>query len=99
MTKEEVKELLTEKGFKFIKGREFDAILPLKNGNAIIVNVTIKDETLKGQIDGKEVLKFPNDRYELILRAKDKVVSTKSGFSLDNLESDINSFKELNNSL
>ena len=95
MTKEEVKELLTEKGFKFIKGREFDAILPLKNGNAIIVNVTIKDETLKGQIDGKEVLKFPNDRYEIIIRKGEKIISTKSGFDLSKLESDIEKFKNI----
>ena len=95
MTKEEVKELLTEKGFKFIKGREFDAILPLKNGNAIIVNVTIKDETLKGQIDGKEVLKYPNDRYEIIIRKDEKIISTKSGFDLSKLESDIEKFKNI----
>ena len=98
MTKEEVKDFLLKQGFKPIKNRELDAILPLSK-RVLLINVTVKDDKLKGQIDGKEVLKFPNDRYELILRAKDKVISTKSGFSLDNLESDINSFKELNNSL
>lgn len=95
MTKDEVKDFLNEQGFKFIKGREFDAILPLDNGKVIIVNITIKDETLKGQIDGKEVLKYPNDRYEIVIRKGEKVISTKSGFDLSKLESDIEEFKNI----
>lgn len=95
MTKDEVKDFLNEQGFKFIKGREFDAVLPLDNGKIIIVNITIKDETLKGQIDGKEVLKYPNDRYEIVIRKGEKVISTKSGFDLSKLESDIEEFKNI----
>ena len=95
MTKDEVKEFLNEQRFKFIKGREFDALLPLDNGKVIIVNITIKDETLKGQIDGKEVLKYPNDRYEIVIRKGEKVISTKSGFDLSKLESDIEEFKNI----
>jgi hypothetical protein len=98
MTKEEVKDFLVEQGFKPIQNRELDAILPLSKG-VLLINVTVKDENLKGQIDGKKVLKFPNDRYELILRVKDKVISTKTGFNLDSLESDIEAFKELDASL
>jgi hypothetical protein len=98
MTKEEVKDFLVEQGFKPIQNRELDAILTLSK-SVLLINVTVKDENLKGQIDGKKVLKFPNDRYELILRVKDKVISTKTGFNLDSLESDIEAFKELDASL
>lgn len=98
MTKEEVKDFLIEQGFKPIQNKELDAILPLSK-SVLLINVTVKDENLKGQIDGKKVLKFPNDRYELILRVKDKVISTKTGFNLDSLESDIEAFKELNDNL
>lgn len=98
MTKEEVKDFLVEQGFKPIQNRELDAALPLSK-SVLLINVTVKDENLKGQIDGKKVLKFPNDRYELILRVKDKVISTKTGFNLDSLESDIEAFKELDASL
>lgn len=98
MTKDEVKDFLAEQGFKPIQNRELDAILPLTK-SVLLINVTVKDEDLKGQIDGKEVLKFPNDRYELILRVKDKVISTKTGFNLNSLESDIGAFKELDASL
>lgn len=98
MTKEEVKDFLVEQGFKPIQNRELDAVLPLTK-SVLLINVTVKDENLKGQIDGKKVLKFPNDRYELILRVKDKVISTKTGFNLDSLESDIEAFKELDASL
>ena len=98
MTKEEVKDFLIEQGFKPIQNRELDVVLPLTK-SVLLINATVKDENLKGQIDGKKVLKFPNDRYELILRVKDKVISTKAGFNLDNLESDIEAFKELDASL
>lgn len=98
MTKEEVKDFLLEQGFKPIQNRELDAVLPL-NKSVLLINVTVKDENLKGQIDGKKVLKFPNDRYELILRVKDKVISTKTGFNLDSLESDVEAFKELDTNL
>lgn len=98
MEKTEVIELLKEKGFKPLRARETDAVLVLKKC-AIFIDVTVRDENIKAQIDGKEVLKFPKDRYEIVCRAKDKVISSKTGFDLSTLSDTIDEFIEIDEKL
>lgn len=93
MTKAEVKTLLEGAGFKPFKSRESDYIFS-KNGYAIIIDVTVKDENLKALVAGKEKLKFPNDRYEIVLKGpKGKTLSSATGFNLSNLSTEITAFK------
>jgi len=96
MNKEEVISLLENKGFKKISSRNFDAVLPVENsdGCLIYVDVTVKDETIKGQIDGKEVLKYPSDHFDLYVKDKNgNIIASTSSKDLSILSEKIGEFK------